>query len=87
MADLAEILPKPDPDVVYMLERLLERAKTGEIQSVAYAAVFSDGMTGNSFHGYQNLTLVGELSVLQREIIDIRVDMRMKKAGRGYLDD
>lgn len=36
-------VPKPQPELVASLERLLERAKSGELQAFAYAIVITDG--------------------------------------------
>lgn len=41
----------PEPDVVAVLEHLLQRAKDGDLQSLAYATVNADGTTGTGWEG------------------------------------
>jgi hypothetical protein len=38
---------RPQPDVIDVIERLLERAHTGELQSIAFAFAAADGTTGH----------------------------------------
>jgi hypothetical protein len=42
---------RPDAALVAALEKLLERAKTGELTGIAYAYVTVDGRMGTSWHG------------------------------------
>lgn len=79
MSNLSELRPTPNDELVKMLESLVERAKSGEMQSAAVCIVNSDCSVGNCFVGsFHPIALVGELRVLERDIIDICVDTRRK---------
>ncbi len=68
---------KPDDAVINMLKGLLERAELGEIQSIAFAGTTEDGCVFNQFvGGYYTMSLIGELSLLKRDMIDICCDVR-----------
>lgn len=72
-----EIKAKPNQDIIEMLQVLLDAAKSGELQSVAVAAVYSDARTGNAFcAGFYPVNLLGELQCLQRDVMDCNVDIR-----------
>lgn len=53
---------KPDPEVIKAAERLLERAKSGEIVGVAGAYLFRDDAIGRFSAGMFNYGLAGALS-------------------------
>ena len=73
---LVDIKPKVNSDVVGILEDLLERAKSGEIHGIAVAAELSDRMSANVFHVHHPVLMLGELSILQRDLMDDRIDLR-----------
>ena len=78
---VAEIKKTTDKDTIEILEDMLERAKSGDIQSIAVAAVTNSAQTLNCFSGdYYPISLIGELRVLEREIIDLCVDTRRRPA-------
>lgn len=62
---------EPNPRTVQLLETLLEKARTGELQVFAYAAVTHEGGT---VHGWTNRTVhdatlaIGTLVVCQTDI-------------------
>ncbi len=62
-----------DEQLVAGLEELLEQAKSGEVQGVAYAATFWDKTASGRTLGVANVTTVGRLSgmasVLYMDII------------------
>lgn len=72
-----ELAKKPDEAMVKMAEEFLERAKSGEIQSVAIAGVTGNGGVFNQFvGGFRTMALIGEMRLLERDIIDICCEVR-----------
>ena len=69
----------PDQNVIEKLEDLLEMAKTGEIQSIAFAMVMSDMRTGNGWSGMgkNNTGMLGEIMILERDMTDLCVEIRI----------
>lgn len=86
MADIKNIkVAYADLTLVRMLEDLLGRARNGDITSAAIAFVWKDASTGNAYYCPDRpITMLGEISVLTREIQDEWVDLRLHKAGRRY---
>ncbi|MCB1725758.1 MAG: hypothetical protein H6926_08420 [Chromatiales bacterium] len=41
----------PDPEVIAVIERILEDAKRGEVQSIAYVVSYGTYLTGNGWAG------------------------------------
>ena len=79
MAELKELKPQVQKEIIDMLEYALERAKSGYFQGLALAAVCNDASTFTQFHnGGYIMALIGELRVLERDIIDCCVDTRRK---------
>ena len=71
---LSEIKSKPVPDVIAQLESLLADAKSGELQTFAFAAVQDKGFVSSGFAGnYDFTTIIGELRVLERNIMDSKL--------------
>jgi len=62
--------------LIKMLSEVLELAKSGEIQSACIAMSFSDGCTGNCSTGTMAISLIGEIRVMERDIIDCNVETR-----------
>lgn len=80
MNDVIEInIDPPDPDVIDYLENLLRQAKTGEIQSIATAVSFSGKRSGNGWAGMNkcNMTMLGEVEVLKRDLMDTLISLRI----------
>lgn len=76
---IEQVKPKPNQQVVEMLESLIEEAKEGRIQSLAVAGVYSDCATFNCFDGnYYPASLIGEIRILERDVVDLCVDTRRK---------
>lgn len=62
----------PNKNIITTLEGLLDRAKKGDIQAVAIAIVNHRCTTSNVFDGnYYPLALIGELRLLERDVVDI----------------
>jgi hypothetical protein len=62
---------QPEPNVIAMVEHLLDRAKRGEIQGVAAALVTADGQTASNWAGagrFSCALLIGSLQVLATEL-------------------
>lgn len=73
---------KPDQEVIDALKELLADAEAGRIQSIVYAVLLDDGSTGNGWHGMDknNVTLLGELTIMQRDVMDCLIDLRIDPA-------
>ena len=55
-----------DPHIVAVLEDMLERAKSGDIIGIGFAALHSDGTASNSICGaVESHGLIGALAVAQ----------------------
>jgi len=50
-------VPKCDPEIIETLERLLARARDGQILGLAYAAVECNGWTGRGWSGSADTAL------------------------------
>lgn len=72
-------LEQPDPDVIRELEGLLVEAKAGEITSLIYIIGKPRMQTGSAWVGMnkQNTPMLGELRVLERDLIDKLFDLRV----------
>lgn len=47
---------QPNPKVIAYLEKILDRAKAGEVQSVAMAFVRANGYPSYGWHGFDGVT-------------------------------
>ncbi len=71
-----------DERIIEGIEELLEIAKEGRVISFAGAVVLSDATTGNIVYGdLYPISLLGELSVLQRDLIDNHIELRNPVGG------
>lgn len=86
MASIVSIETKrADQAIISILEEWLRMAKDGEIVSLALAGVLHDNATCNSFSApISPVSLLGELQILQRDVLDICIDTRMHEAGTLY---
>ena len=67
-----------DPIIVDMLKEALEDAEKGLTQSLAIATIQTSGKSTNAFHAnYCPVVLLGEMRIMEREIIDIHIDTRI----------
>lgn len=66
MADLEVIEPEGvSPDLVETIERVLEKAKAGELSSVGIAVVFRDGSTDTTWSKPPTFaTLLGAVNIM-----------------------
>lgn len=71
-------------EAVNMLERLLDRAKTGEITDAACLVRFNDGTCGECFAYSDYIQLLGQLAILEREVIDSGISLRYHSPGMDY---
>ena len=79
MGELKEVKPKPNKRVIEILEENLKLAKTGELQGIAITTAYNDASTGTQFHlGGYVIAMLGEIRILERDIIDCLVDTRRK---------
>ena len=78
---MREIKPEVNQDLVDQLKQMLEEAEQGHIQSFAAAMVRPNATTSLIWvGGYYPIHLVGELRILECEIIDAHVDITRKPA-------
>lgn len=76
-----EIKSKPQEMVIKLLEKRLEEAKNGNIQSIVIVGVCGDGSVFNCFDGsYYPSALIGEMRITERDLIDCCVDIRRQVA-------
>lgn len=59
---------EPDPTTVEMLEDLLERARSGEIQGVIGAMVYRDSTATGFYAGYRCNAMLGALTKKQHQL-------------------
>lgn len=75
---MEEIKAKPNQEIIEMLEELIAQAKNGEINALACAGCTNTAETFNCFVvGDRVMALLGEITVLQRDFIDIHVSLRV----------
>lgn len=61
---------EPRESVIKELEDLLERARSGEVQGVAYAALHSDGLASWGIFGAQGpYSMVGAVEVMKANLL------------------
>jgi len=73
---------KVNEKLVDLLEEALSLAKSGDIHSAAIACVWHDNTTSNAFSViWRTITLLGELRILEHEVIQCHVDTRCHEAG------
>lgn len=66
-------------NIISALENLLKRANEGKIQAIAVAGINSDCTSFNNFDGYYHpVLLLGEIRLLERDVIDVCCDTRRK---------
>lgn len=72
MAELRAITCEPPGlDIVPLLESLIERAKAGELSSVAVAYVSREGVTNQEWSTAPSIgTLIGSVAVLQHRLAE-----------------
>jgi len=68
--------PEVSDALIAMLELALTRAKSGEYAGLAYVATDRQGNTYSDFIINQPVVVIGEMRVLERDIIDECVKLR-----------
>lgn len=58
----------PNPDVITELEKLVEMAKAGEIEGIAYAVLFHDDLTTYNRKGRLTRGVIGCLELMKTAI-------------------
>ena len=82
--ELQETKPIVNEDLQTLLEAILDDVKQAKVISGAMVVVYSDASSGSVFAGENILCLLAELLIVQREIIDCHVNLRMHNAGEPY---
>ena len=77
---------KPNQDLIERLETMLEQAKRAEILSMAYIVGLPGGLTGSGWINgpYSVISSLGELRILERDMIDCLVDTRIDIQTGNY---
>lgn len=84
---LNEVKNKPNKITINILEDALKRAKKGDIQSVVIFGSDSEGYTFNQMNiSSYAMQLLGELRLLERDIVDIYCDIR-KDISWDYVNE
>ena len=82
---VVEFAVDPDPEVINALEELLEDAKAGKLVDYALIGYRLNGELVSTFQINNHImAMIGELRVLERDILDCCVDKRMHEAGQEY---
>lgn len=85
MVNVVEFKESPDQEVIEALELLLEDAKAGKLVSYALIGYRLQGELISTFKmGDHVMSMIGELRVLERDILDCCVDKRCHEAGQEY---
>ena len=75
----------PNRDAIESLEQLLADAKAGKITDYALVFYGVGGVVGSTFDCCCNtMAMIGEIRVLERDIMDCCVDKRLHEAGSKY---
>ena len=83
--NLAPIHMQPNEAAIEAIEQLLADAEAGRITDYALIAHWVGGEVGSTFDCSSNtMAMIGEIRVLERDIMDCCVDKRMHEAGREY---
>lgn len=62
--------PKPDPEVVAILEEIIDRAKKGEVQGIGFQVVVTGGECSIGYRGVRRpYLLVGMLEELKAQVL------------------
>ena len=70
---------EPSPGMLHVAELILQRVKTGEIRAIAVVLQHEDGGHSSSIEfadESQPVALVGELAVLQGDLVRHEIDLR-----------
>ena len=72
------VIAPPDQKVIEYIEYLLERARKGEIQSIAVVGSRGNFVTFNGLEGVEKdvFKIIGEIECLKADIIGLMVDLR-----------
>ena len=71
-------------EMLELLDAIRGQVEQGTITGFGIVVVEADNTTGNAFIGGPPSSLLFELLVLQREIMDCRIDLRLHMAGEDY---
>ena len=71
MNDIAAVKKRPNKQLVETLEGLLDLAKRGELQGVAYCSLWDDESTSHGWairKGWKTSAIIGEAQMLQIQL-------------------
>ena len=78
---MEQIKKQVNQTAIYILQDLLEKAISGDIQDIAIVGTFSTAETFNVFDcDYRPVSVLGELSLIERDIVDICTNTRRQPA-------
>lgn len=69
MTKVSQLKPKPNDKVVKLLEGFLERAKAGELRSIALVGLNPEGSVSAWHHDNELQALLGAVLVVQHRIL------------------
>ena len=75
---------KPDENIVRILRNLLADAESGYLIGFGCVHAHDDGTSGLSYVSNRPVILLGELRILEREIVDSAIELTKHKAGEPY---
>lgn len=68
---------KPNPNCIAELEKLLERAKAGEITGIACAALHHDNLPSYTIRGMVGpYSLLGDVDMMRTELTNLMLNMK-----------
>lgn len=69
---------------VKMLEDVLDNVKSGKIVGAGVVLAYNDGCTASAFSGCRITPMLGEIRIMERDMIDCHIDLRCHSAGDEY---
>jgi len=61
--------PKPNPDLIKMLEEILDQARAGEVMGLVYVSLHPGDLTTYGYGGRRTRGVLGTLLMLQHYLI------------------
>ena len=85
IVNISEVKKNYDEELVKSLETLVQWAKDGVMSDFVCVYVLPGHGSGNICAAYHNpVKIIGEMRVLERDLIDCHIDTRMHAASEEY---
>jgi hypothetical protein len=75
---------EPNKNLVDLLQRLLVEAESGNMVGFACVSAFEDNNSSLAYIPARPIVLLGELRILEREIVDSAIQLTKHEAGEPY---